>query len=314
MTGSRLAWGAGFETLDRRGATLDVWFRWVGWGDYGESAPAGTDEALAGGDRTDDVRRVVVRPIRSTIDVDAAPSSAADVYLRLHLLSHRLAAPNSINLDGIFGAAHQRGVDRARPGRARRSRRRGARPAGGGLRAHDPLGRQVPADARLRGAERRAHRRRRPRAPRRPPRRRHHRDARGLLQLQRAARSARRWWRVASARAWWWATTPTSAAVRRSWARCRAAAPSGCRSASAACSAPTPGSASASATTAWWKPGCTSRPARSVRLPDGAVVKAKELSGGSNMLFRRHSQTGAVEVVPRSGTKWTGLNDILHTN
>ena len=97
------AWGAGFETLDRRGATLDVWFRWLGWGDYGESAPEETDAALAGGDRTDQVRRVVVRPIRSTIDVDAPPSSAADVYLRLHLLSHRLAAPNTINLDGIFG-------------------------------------------------------------------------------------------------------------------------------------------------------------------------------------------------------------------
>ena len=100
---ARLAWGAGFETLDRRGATLDVWFRWVGWGDYGESAPEETDAALAGGDRADEVRRVVVRPIRSTIDVDAPPSSAADVYLRLHLLSHRLAAPNTINLDGIFG-------------------------------------------------------------------------------------------------------------------------------------------------------------------------------------------------------------------
>ena len=51
-----------------------------------------------------------------------------------------------------------------------------------------------------------------------------------------------------------------------------------------------------------------------VRLPDDAVVKAKELSGGSNMLLRRHSQTGAVEMVPRSGAKWTGLNDILHKN
>ncbi len=38
-----------------------------------------------------------------TIDVDVAPASAADVYLRLHLLSHRLAAPRSINLDGVFG-------------------------------------------------------------------------------------------------------------------------------------------------------------------------------------------------------------------
>jgi 2,3,4,5-tetrahydropyridine-2,6-dicarboxylate N-succinyltransferase len=51
----------------------------------------------------DPVRRVVVRPIRITIDVDAAPTSAADVFLRLHLLSHRLTPPRSINLDGVFG-------------------------------------------------------------------------------------------------------------------------------------------------------------------------------------------------------------------
>jgi 2,3,4,5-tetrahydropyridine-2-carboxylate N-succinyltransferase len=103
MTGSRTAWGAGFETLDERGDTLDAWFRWVGWGEYGENAPAEVDVALAGGDRRDDTRRVVIRPTRLTIDADAAPTSAADVYLRLHLLSHRLAAPNSLDLDGIFG-------------------------------------------------------------------------------------------------------------------------------------------------------------------------------------------------------------------
>jgi 2,3,4,5-tetrahydropyridine-2,6-dicarboxylate N-succinyltransferase len=102
MTATRTAWGAGFETLDRDGNTLDTWFRWVGWGEFGESAPEDVDVHLAGGDRRDDVRRVLMRPARLTIDVDAAPASAADVYLRLHLLSHRLAAPNSLNLDGLF--------------------------------------------------------------------------------------------------------------------------------------------------------------------------------------------------------------------
>ena len=37
------------------------------------------------------------------IDLDAAPADPADAYLRLHLLSHRLVAPNTVNLDGIFG-------------------------------------------------------------------------------------------------------------------------------------------------------------------------------------------------------------------
>jgi 2,3,4,5-tetrahydropyridine-2,6-dicarboxylate N-succinyltransferase len=50
-----------------------------------------------------------------------------------------------------------------------------------------------------------------------------------------------------------------------------------------------------------------------VALPDGEVVKARDLSGASGLLFRRNSQTGAIEVVPRSGT-WGGLNTALHAN
>jgi 2,3,4,5-tetrahydropyridine-2,6-dicarboxylate N-succinyltransferase len=50
-----------------------------------------------------------------------------------------------------------------------------------------------------------------------------------------------------------------------------------------------------------------------VSLPDGEVVKARELSGADGLLFRRNSQSGAVEVVPRSGN-WGGLNAALHAN
>ncbi len=50
-----------------------------------------------------------------------------------------------------------------------------------------------------------------------------------------------------------------------------------------------------------------------VRTPDGEVVKGRELSGAEGLLFRRHSQTGAVEVLPRTGT-WGGLNAALHAN
>ena len=48
-----------------------------------------------------------------------------------------------------------------------------------------------------------------------------------------------------------------------------------------------------------------------VTLPDGSVAKAKEVSGEANLLFRRNSQTGAIEVVMRTGT-WGGLNAALH--
>jgi 2,3,4,5-tetrahydropyridine-2,6-dicarboxylate N-succinyltransferase len=100
---SRTAWGAGFTTEAKDGTTLDAWYRWLGWGEFGTDAPEDVDVALAGGDRSDAVRRVTIRPIRITIDVDEPPASAADVWLRLQLLSHRLAAPRSLNLDGIFG-------------------------------------------------------------------------------------------------------------------------------------------------------------------------------------------------------------------
>jgi 2,3,4,5-tetrahydropyridine-2-carboxylate N-succinyltransferase len=50
-----------------------------------------------------------------------------------------------------------------------------------------------------------------------------------------------------------------------------------------------------------------------VTLPDGDVVKAREMSGASGLLFRRNSRTGAVEALSRSG-RWAGLNAALHAN
>jgi 2,3,4,5-tetrahydropyridine-2-carboxylate N-succinyltransferase len=53
--------------------------------------------------------------------------------------------------------------------------------------------------------------------------------------------------------------------------------------------------------------------AAKVTLPDGQIVKAAELSGGDNLLFRRNSQSGALEVVSKTGS-WGGLNSVLHKN
>jgi 2,3,4,5-tetrahydropyridine-2-carboxylate N-succinyltransferase len=50
-----------------------------------------------------------------------------------------------------------------------------------------------------------------------------------------------------------------------------------------------------------------------ITLPDGEVVKARALSGASGLLFRRNSRTGTVEALPRSG-RWAGLNAALHAN
>ncbi len=78
-----------------------------GWGEYGDDDMVqrirDLDEQLGLRDQRDEVRNVTIRPIRITIDVDERPSSSADAYLRLHLLSHRLAAPQALNMDGTFG-------------------------------------------------------------------------------------------------------------------------------------------------------------------------------------------------------------------
>jgi 2,3,4,5-tetrahydropyridine-2,6-dicarboxylate N-succinyltransferase len=50
-----------------------------------------------------------------------------------------------------------------------------------------------------------------------------------------------------------------------------------------------------------------------VTLPDGKIAKAVELAGQDNLLFRRNSQSGAVEVIARSGS-WGGLNPELHAH
>jgi 2,3,4,5-tetrahydropyridine-2,6-dicarboxylate N-succinyltransferase len=107
---TRMAWGAGLATIDSNGSTLDTWYRWLGWGEFGDDDMSKNglldeiEEHLGLRDVADDVRKVVVRPVRISVDVDAAPASPEDAYLRLHLLSHRLAVPHSLNMEGTFGA------------------------------------------------------------------------------------------------------------------------------------------------------------------------------------------------------------------
>ena len=59
--------------------------------------------------------------------------------------------------------------------------------------------------------------------------------------------------------------------------------------------------------------GCYVTAASKITLPDGAVVKARQLSGANGLLYRRNSVTGALEAVAREGS-WGGLNDALHKN
>ena len=51
-----------------------------------------------------------------------------------------------------------------------------------------------------------------------------------------------------------------------------------------------------------------------VKTPEGEIVSARELSGRSGLLYRRHSQTGAIEAITINAGLWGGLNADLHNN
>jgi len=93
-----IASGHGIATI-YQGTTLDVWFPNPALSALSGSAPAELI-ALA---TSDNARGVTREVISLEIDISKAPSSAADAYLRLHLLSHRLVKPHGVALDGIFG-------------------------------------------------------------------------------------------------------------------------------------------------------------------------------------------------------------------
>jgi len=307
LFGLALALGNSFTT------TLDAWYRWLGWGEYGESAPAAVDAALAGGDRRDDSRRVVIRPTRLTIDADAAPTSAADVYLRLHLLSHRLAAPNSLKLDGVFGllstvawtdAGPVAVADVADIALARRG-------AGGSIcvRALDKFPPMVdyvvPSGVRIADA------------------------SRVRLGAHLAAGTTVMHEGFCNFNAGTLGTSMVEGRISQGVVvgdgsdvgggasimgtlsgggterisigeRCLLGANSGIGiSLGDDCVV---------------EAGLYVTAGTLVKLPDGQVVKGRELSGISSVTFIRHSQSGAVEVRPREGGAWQGLNAALHHN
>lgn len=119
---ARLASASGLATVAADGTVLDTWFPAPVLGDRAEPLAA-EHLALAG---TDERRGVTVEAVTVTIDLDAAPTGTSDAYLRLHVLSHLLAAPNTVNLEGIFahlpavvwtnaGPVHPTDFDRLRP-------------------------------------------------------------------------------------------------------------------------------------------------------------------------------------------------------
>jgi len=117
------AYGFGIATQNQSGQTLECSFYALGLGKAPENEIDAAFKSLIGEDPIRKVKKVAIEVV---IEVDEKPKDAADVYLRLHLLSHRLLKPHTINLEGIFsllsnvvwtsaGACEIDGFEKVRP-------------------------------------------------------------------------------------------------------------------------------------------------------------------------------------------------------
>ena len=95
------ACGYGLATLDANDTVLDVWFPSPALGAHDGGPAPESLTALSGDDELRGVRREV--RLVQIDDLDSAPVDTADVWLRLHLLSTRLSKPHTISMDGVFG-------------------------------------------------------------------------------------------------------------------------------------------------------------------------------------------------------------------
>ncbi len=118
------AYGFGVAIQTKSGQTLDCSFHTLGLGSAPANNPANEFKSQLGEDQTRNLNKIAVE---ISIDLAEKPKDATDVFLRLHLLSHRLVKPHGLNLEGIFallsnvvwtsaGACEVEGFDNVRRG------------------------------------------------------------------------------------------------------------------------------------------------------------------------------------------------------
>lgn len=301
------AWGVGISTVAADGSVLDVFYRHLGWG-----AQVPANVAAPAQFSTDERRGVALVPVSIVIDTDSAPSDARDVYLRLHLLSHRLAAPRTLNLEGIFGLLTNVAWTSIGPVAldALDDVRYNLIKQGEHLTVHgvDKFPRMtdyvVPSGVRIADASRvrlGAH------------------LASGTTVMHEGFCNFNAGTlgismvegRISSGVVVGYGSDiGGSASIMGTLSgggkemitvgeRCLLGANSGL--------------GISLGNDCIIEAGLYVTAGTRVLLPDGSVVKARQVSGSNGLLFRRNSQTGAVEVVQRSGT-WGGLNTTLHDN
>lgn len=301
------AYGFGVATIAANGDVLDTWYLTLGLGDAPTSAPD-RKEFLEG----DSIRGVTKKSIDLVIDTDAAPTSASDAYLRLHLLSHRIVKPHGINLDGVFGLLTNVAWTSAGPcsleNFAVTAQKLRAKHGTLTVFSVDKFPRMVdyviPDGVRIADADRvrlGAH------------------LASGTTVMHEGF------------------VNFNAGTLGKSMVEGRISAgvvvgddsdigggasimgtlsgggkeviSIGERSLLGANS----GLGISLGSECVVESGCYITAGSKVTLPDGSIVKARELSGANNLLFRRNSQTGSLEALPKTGV-WEGLNSILHAN
>ena len=301
------AYGYGVATIAANGDLLDTWYLEVGLGSATGSAPD-RSAYLA----PDAIRGVTKQAIDCEITLADAPLSAADAYLRLHLLSHRLVKPHGLNLDGVFGLLTNVAWTSAGPCSLLDFPATAARlrAAFGNLTVYgvDKFPRMVdyviPDGVRIADADRvrlGAH------------------LASGTTVMHEGF------------------VNFNAGTLGKSMVEGRISA-----GVVVGDGSDIGGGASIMGTLSGGGKEVISIGERSllganagvgislgndcivesgvyitagskVTLPDGSVVKARELSGAHNLIFRRNSQSGALEALPKTG-QWDGLNSILHAN
>ncbi|MCG6566810.1 2,3,4,5-tetrahydropyridine-2,6-dicarboxylate N-succinyltransferase [Tessaracoccus sp. ZS01] len=97
---TRTAWAWGLASVHTTGAVLDAWYPEPKLGSDHTDEP---NSLLADAQFVDEIRQVETKVVRTSINLDDAPETVEDAYLRLHLLSARLVQPHQVNLNGIFG-------------------------------------------------------------------------------------------------------------------------------------------------------------------------------------------------------------------
>jgi 2,3,4,5-tetrahydropyridine-2,6-dicarboxylate N-succinyltransferase len=312
MTDTPGAWGFGVATSTYAGRILDTWYPTPALGPPGSDdvQPPAELVALEGDDELRRVRTTVVRTVLGSLD--HPPADAPDAYLRLHLLSHRLVRPRDANVEGIFGVLSNVVWTSEGPCDvdAFEQTRRRLRAAGRAVTVYgiDKFPRMVdyvvPPGVRIADADR------------------------VRLGAHLAAGTTVMHEGFVNYNAGTLGTSMVEGRISAGVVVGNGSDIGG--------GASIIGTLSGGGTTVVSigegcllgansgigislgdgcvvEAGCYVTAGTKVTLPDGSVVKARDLSGQSGMLYRRNSVTGTVEAVPRTGS-WGGLNAALHAN